>query len=343
LKKILYYITDHGRGHATRSVAIIRELQKIGVEVIIRNSNVQEFLHKSLPNTLIHPGITDVGPKINNDGVSIDENDAIINVGNWIDKLNVTAEAECEIISKVQPHLIVSDISPMPLLAARKLQNNCIAISNFSWYDVLKFLPSSKLETLKEAYDKADLAIQLPIGTSMEHFKLKHRVGVVARKPTLSRKQLRKKFGIKDSEFALSIALGGSQKAITLRNDKNVKILSMNTVIKNTSNTMDLSDWVEGQEVVLASDFVICKCGYGMISECLSNGIPFRYISDDNHLEQKAMSKELSERGLANTITFKEINNLYLDKNHLSSLSEVKKEPLDTANVIKYLLEFLEK
>ena len=44
MKKILYYITDHGLGHATRSVAIIRELQKIGVEVIIRNSNAKQLL-----------------------------------------------------------------------------------------------------------------------------------------------------------------------------------------------------------------------------------------------------------------------------------------------------------
>lgn len=341
MKRILYYITDHGRGHATRTVAIIRELQKIGIEVIIRNSNVQEFLHKSLPDTSVIPGITDVGPKMKNDGVSIDENDAMINIGKWIDKLNTTAEAECEIISKIQPNLIVSDISAMPLLAAKKLQKNCMAISNFSWYDVLKFLPSSKLEMLKEAYDKADLAIQLPIGTSMDHFKLKHRVGLVARKPTLSKKQLRQKFGIKDSEFAVSVALGGTQKTISISADKNVKILSMDTEVKNT-NVVDLSDWVEGQEVVLASDFVICKCGYGMISECISNGIPFSYVLDDNHLEQKAMSEELLQRGLANRITFEKMNGLYLDKNFFSSLSEVKKEPIETENVIKYMVQFLQ-
>jgi len=342
LKRILYYITDHGKGHATRSIAVIRELQKKGIEVIIRNSNVTEFLHKSLPDTSILPGITDMGPTIKSDGISIDEISTVNNVGKWIDKLNDTSEAECEIISKIQPQLIVSDISPMPILAAKKLQKNCIAISNFSWYDVLKLLPQSKLEILEHAYDDANLAIQLPIGTSMEHFKHKCKVGLVARKSTLSRTQLRKKFGIKDSEFVVTLALGGSQNTIKLRGDKNVKILSMNAIIKNTDNVIDLSDWVEGEEVVLASDFVICKCGYGMISECLSNGVPFRYISDDNHLEQKAMSKELSERGLANKITFQEINNLYLDKNYLSSLQEVKKEFLDTANVIKYMSEFLE-
>jgi len=342
LKRILYYITDHGKGHATRSVAIIRELQKKGMKVFVRNSNVTEFLHKSLPGTIVLSGITDVGPTIKSDGISIDETRTITNVGKWIDKLNDTAATECEIISKIQPDLVVSDISPMPILAAKKLRKNCIAISNFSWYDVLKFLTHSKLEILKNAYDYADLVIQLPFGTSMDHFKLKHSVGLVARKPTLSKKQLRKKFGIKDTEFVLLIALGGSQKAITIRSDKNIKILSMNTMIRNnTNNVINLSNWVEGEEIVLASDFVICKCGYGMISECLSNGVRFSYISDDNHLEQKAMSKKLSQRGLANKITFQEINELHFNESYFSSFPCVKKIPLDTENTTEYMLEFL--
>ena len=71
MRKILYYITDHGLGHTTRSIAIIRELLKMGTEVIIRNSNV-DYLHKSLPTVKIIPGVTDVGPAIKENGISID-------------------------------------------------------------------------------------------------------------------------------------------------------------------------------------------------------------------------------------------------------------------------------
>ena len=50
LKKILYYISDHGKGHATRSIAIIRELQKRGMNITVRNSNCERFIKKALPN-----------------------------------------------------------------------------------------------------------------------------------------------------------------------------------------------------------------------------------------------------------------------------------------------------
>ena len=47
MKKIIFYITDHGKGHATRSIAIIRELQK-DYEVIVRNSNSEDLIKQSL-------------------------------------------------------------------------------------------------------------------------------------------------------------------------------------------------------------------------------------------------------------------------------------------------------
>ena len=70
LKKIIYYITDHALGHTTRSVAIIRELIKDGIQVTVRNSNVG-YLNKSLPNVNTISGTTDVGPIIEKNGISI--------------------------------------------------------------------------------------------------------------------------------------------------------------------------------------------------------------------------------------------------------------------------------
>lgn len=340
MKKLIYYITDHGRGHATRSVAIIRELQKLGIEVIIRNSNVVNFLQRSLPGTKIISGLTDVGPTLKTDGVSIDEQRSQIAIKNWIDSLDETSSIESQIIKKYEPDLIISDISAMPFLAAAKANKNSIAISNFSWYDVLKFLPTGTLELLRNAYDTCNMAIQLPIGTSMDHFKTKRKIGLVSRVSSLPREELRKKFKIKNNDIAILFALGGSDVKVNCRDYANIKILSMNTVITN-SNYIQLSDWDEGQDVVAAADFVICKCGYGLISECLTNGIPFCYVSDDKHLEQQAMSQELSKMGLNNRVTFDDLTNFELNERYQKIMSITRKEPLDNVSAVKNILEFL--
>ena len=84
MKKILYYVSDHGKGHATRSIAIIQEMLKHNIEVIVRNTNALEFFKQSLPNTKIIPGKTDVGSTIKKDGFSIDKNKTKENQIKWI-------------------------------------------------------------------------------------------------------------------------------------------------------------------------------------------------------------------------------------------------------------------
>lgn len=341
MKKIIYYITDHGKGHATRSVAIIRKLQELNVKVVIRNSNATDFLRKSLPNTTIISGTTDVGTSIKDNGISIDKTMTKRNMKRWIQKLNDYADIESKLINKINPNLVISDISAMPFIAAKKTSKPSLAISNFSWYDILKFLPEQQLEKIKLAYSNADLAIQLPLGTTMKHFKLKKRTGLVSRIPRRTRQEVRKLLKISDSQSSVLFALGGSKNKVVCKADKNIKILSMNTLIKNNLQPVYLTNWIEGQEIVSVSDLVICKCGYGFISECLTNGIPFYYVSDDDHLEQKAISDELIKHGIRNKITFEEINELNLTQEYIQSRQYIKKQPIDTDNVIGYIFELL--
>ena len=328
-------------GHATRSVAIIRKLQELNIEIVVRNSNVVDFLQKSLPQTTILSGITDMGPAIKNNGISINQTKAKTQIGKWISQFHDTVNEEKEIITKIQPHLIISDISAMPFLVAKKMNKSSIAISNFSWYDTLKFLKNTDLEVLRNAYDDANLAIQLPLGTQMEHFKTKNKVGFVTRTPTKSREMIRKQLGINNSQLVVLFALGGSTRELICKNDDNVTILSVDTKLKHANNIIYVSKWIEGQDLVAASDLVICKCGYGIISECLTNGIPFHYVMDDNHLEQRSISKELSNRGFENRITFDKIDSLYLDDEYVNSFFHPKKETIDTNSVVRYISEFL--
>ncbi len=84
MKKILYYVTDHGKGHATRSIAIIQEILKHDIEVVVRNTNAVKFFKQSLPDVKTILGKTDVGSAIKKDGFSIDKNETIKNQVNWI-------------------------------------------------------------------------------------------------------------------------------------------------------------------------------------------------------------------------------------------------------------------
>ena len=155
MKKILYYVTDHGKGHATRTIAIIQEILKHNIEVVVRNTNAIKFFEQSLPDVKTIVGKTDVGSSIKKDGFSIDKNETIKNQINWIHDFEKNLLNETQIVNKVNPDLVVSDISVIPFLVSKQLSIPSIAVSNFSWFDVLNFLPSTELTELKTAYDAA--------------------------------------------------------------------------------------------------------------------------------------------------------------------------------------------
>lgn len=342
MKKIIYYISDHGRGHATRSIAIIRELEKRGMNITVRNSNCENFIKKSLPNTNFISGLTDVGPVVKEDFLSIDKIKSKQKVGKWLRDMPKFAEQEQHTMSKIMPDLVISDISPMPFLATKNLGIKSIAISNFSWYDAaIDFLSKDELIILKEAYDKASLAIQLPFGTEMSHFKKKKKVGIVARTSKRTKNEIREQIGIGKSDYLVLFALGGSKKEIICKNSNDVKILSMDSTVKSSHQVLNFSEWLEGQELVNASDLVICKCGYGILSECLTNGIPFFYISDDNREELRKISQELSSLKINGKTSYKKLENLFLDKSLIESLSLPKKHLVDTKNVVDIILNYV--
>jgi hypothetical protein len=341
LKKLIYYITDHGRGHATRSVAIIRKLQIYGIQVIIRNSNVVDFLQKSLPGIEIKKGITDIGPVLNSDGISINHDESIKKISNWINNIyNISAE-EVEFLKYENPDLIISDVSPMPLIAANSINIPSVVISNFSWYDVLTFLPENIRLKLKEFYELADLCLQLPLGTPMDHFKKKYKINLIARNPAKNLDEVRKLYGINKSFPCILFALGGSKNKISFSYDDNIQIISLNTKFENSITTHDISDTAEGQNLVSIADLVICKCGYGLISECLSNGIPFLYLADDSHPEQMAISNELIKRGINSRVSFEDIKQLHISSQFIQNIPKISHDSIDLDDTINYILKFI--
>ncbi len=341
MKKIIYYITDHGLGHTTRSIAIIRELQKLDFQIIVRNTNAQDMLKKSLKKIKIIPGKTDTGTIINSDGFSINETKSKIALKRWIKNLPNYVDEECTFITKIKPNLVISDISLMPLLASKKVGVTNLAISNFSWYDVLKFLPKKELAKIKTLYNSADFTIQLPLGTKMNHFKNKIKTGLVSRKITKSRHDIRNQFGIKNSEFLVLFALGDSKTRLNFQTTSNVRIFSMNTKINPKLNPINVSNWIESQDLISASDLVFCKCGYGIVSECLVSGTPFYYVYSKNHFEQRGMSRYLIKKGIKTKISLDKINQFNFSSSFISSLSRNPKEPIDTGNVVKFINEII--
>jgi uncharacterized protein (TIGR00661 family) len=334
MKTILYYISDHGLGHLTRSVAIIRDIQN-KTKILIRNSNI-DFLEKSLPGIPILEGKTDQGAIISDNSISINWKETESAVTKWYSNFKSNTESERIIINKIKPDLIVSDISPIPLFAAKKLEIPSIAISNFTWLDIFSRLENFDLKDLELSYENTSLCIQLPFSTSMDVFKNKKKVGIISKNITKTNDKVRDELNIDKSKFVVFINLPKFFK-ITFRNFENFQIISTGAKT-NLDNTIFINPITEGQNLINASDLVICKCGYGMITECLSSGTPFQLIADNNHPEQKAMIDKLETYGIKNVIPNWENGEIVIDFNSIKYYKNFKNENSIVKNII---MEFL--
>lgn len=334
--KILYYITDHGLGHATRSVAVIRELQKHDITVIIRNNDANHFLRKSIPQIKIIAGQTDLIPIMTKEnGAMINYSRTRKNIKNWVEKLPKIIDIESQIIKKEKPDLIISDISISPILAARRNNIKSVAISNFIWNETLD-MSTKNHNLIKDAYSQADLIIKLPFGSPI-NLPNKKNFGLLVRKLTEKKLLIRKAIGVTKNEKLVTIALGGISK-FSFPTMNNIKILDISNY-KN-QNKLKKINFIEGQNIINASDLVICKCGYGFISECLAYGIKFRYLLEPTHIEAYHIHKCLKKKGLQNMISFNKIKNLTInDELIYNTMScKIESDNTDIKNAILRLL-----
>tara|TARA_B110001454_G_scaffold44824_1_gene43839 strand:+ start:8110 stop:9117 length:1008 start_codon:yes stop_codon:yes gene_type:complete len=333
MKKILYFVSDHGLGHLTRSIAIMREFSD-EAEFVIRNSNTQ-FIEESLPNAKAISGKTDQGTLSQNNGISIDWEKSKIAIDTWYDEFDSTLIKEQEIISKINPDLIITDVSPLPLPISKKLDIPSIVISNFTWIDMFSNIPGFQNNFLSELYQNASMCIQLPLSTPMSIFKNKQKIGLVSKKPTKSKDYVRKTLGVEESKFLILINLP-SNFTINVPSEPNIQIVTTGAKI-NSANSIMIQPWVEGQNLIASSDLVVSKCGYGMISECLTNGVPIKFLMDNEHPEQKAMNDELVSLNMNSSIDNWSSGEISLDLN-ISQLPPITR---DNSKAKDLILEFL--
>ena len=312
--KIVYYVSDHGLGHSSRTVAIVRELQKKKVDIIIRNNNLS-FFQKSLPKTTIVTGQTDFVPIMNRkNGMRVDVNKTRKSISDWTSNLSQTIKKESSFIKKQKPDLVITDISIMPILAAKENNVKSVAISNFVWSDTLEMNKREK-EFVVNTYSQANLILKLPFGSPMK-FPNRKEVGLVARKITESRKIIRQQLGLSTYQKLVLIALSGFKEKKQFYKSDNIVVLDISDY-SSVLGSRKKVNFVEGQNLINASDLVICKCGYGFISECLGTGVKFRYLLEPEHKEAVTIHKSLVNLGLQNMIKSKDLKKLKLDNNYI--------------------------
>jgi hypothetical protein len=171
LKTICYYISDYGYGHATRSIAIIRRLLKDvnELKLIVCSSKALSFIQQSLLDVSVpieyRSCSNDLGYILQEGSIEPDLERFRQAYLDYIEDLPSQIERERFFLLQANVDLVISDISPVPIIAAKLADITSMGISNFTWYTAYKQMLDEKLlDPLYDAYSNMDYFIRLAGG-----------------------------------------------------------------------------------------------------------------------------------------------------------------------------------
>jgi L-arabinokinase len=296
---VLFYISGHGFGHASRDVEVINELGARGCRVLIRSAVSPSLLARTIrvPYELL-PGDCDTGV-VQVTSVENDDRATIEAATAFYAEFPARADAEAAALAGRDIGLIVGDISPLAFEVAARLAVPGIALANFTWDWIYEthpgFMPGGApvLSTIRAAYRKATLALRLPFSGGFEVFDHVMPLPLIARRPTGPREDTRRRLGWSSARKIALVSFGGyGMPDLDLARLDCAEDWTVVTTDRVSPNAGALPSHVaclpealmspgglRYEDVVAAVDAVVTKPGFGILAECIATGAPLLYTS----------------------------------------------------------------
>lgn len=283
-------VSAHGFGHAARVMAVMEELSGLAdIELTVVSLVPEWFFRSSYSGTLsLFPLQTDVG-LVQKTPLEVDIPLTLTRLSNFYPVSQDTVHTLASIFSKCD--LVVCDISPAGILAARKAKVPSVLVENFTWDWIYRGYSSfeSELEPfisyLQEVNALADYRVQtMPVCNKVTGDL---QVPPVARGFRESRDQIRRSLQVDGDTRMVLVSMGGVGIR-TLPLEKMKKVENTVFVVSGYTGDMEQAPCMRflapdtslfHPDLVAASDALIGKVGYSTLAEAYHADVPFGYVS----------------------------------------------------------------
>lgn len=290
LKRIAYYITPHGFGHAVRSLEVIRTLMAMDSDVeIIIVSDLPEFLieqNLDRPVNLRRKKL-DIG-LIQLDSLRFDLEATFQALNELYDRQESIVAEEVDFLQRNGVQLIVSDIPFLVFHAARECDIPSFGLGNFTWDWIYRAYATNDsrwnplIEWIEDGYSKCDQLLQLPMHGDCSACPHIRDVPLIARRAKRPPEFTRKILGCAPEQKAYLISfysLPLDREALRqIEKIDHALFCYKHPISYELHNGCCLDDFdLSYVDVVAAMDGVITKPGYGIVADCLAHGTPIIY------------------------------------------------------------------
>ena len=291
---IVFYISGHGFGHASRTIELISAVvdRHPGLRIIVRSQVAAWLFARTAPQGVeLSPVEADTGV-VQIDSLRLDAAATITRAADFMRTFDARVKAEVSFLDSVGARLVIADLPPLGIAAAHAAGLPAIAYGNFTWDWIYEHYDggSELARQIGAIYSRTAFALRLPMWGGFETMNDVRDLPFVARHPSRDPEDTRRALGIPLRERVVLVSFGGyglagaSKPAVP-----GYQVLWPGDV--------DESAMYDGgyryEDLVSAADVVVTKPGYGIIAECIASGTALLYTSRGDFREYGVLVNEM--------------------------------------------------
>jgi len=341
MKTIVYYVSGHGFGHASRACQVVEELSKMGRRVVVRTMAPAWFFAGDGGEVIVEAADIDSGPA-QIDCLTTDLEGTFKRFSGVIANFDKRAEEEAQIVKRWKADAVVCDISPLGVAAGSGAGVPTFVVANFLWDWILEgfaaenpaFTPMA--DFFQNVYRKSTKILRTPLSGGLERYTNVEDISLIAKSNNMTKEEARHALGVSmDEKFAL-VSLGGIGAGDFFNTiEERVTSMGLFTLGEGEPRHGRMIRFERGSvphsTLLAACDVVIGKLGYGLCSELVAARRPILYTPRLDFLEYNELDKGIRDYVAVEVVSRKRYFGENLDENLKALLK--KKQPATAAKI----------
>jgi UDP:flavonoid glycosyltransferase YjiC (YdhE family) len=290
---VVFYISGHGFGHASRSIEIINALidRRPDLDVVVRSSVAPWLVERtartsvSLSQAEVDTGVVQL------DSLRLDAAESIRRAESFMATLKRRIEAEVAFLRHRRAAMTVSDLPALGIAAGNAAGLPAIATGNFTWDWIYEHYAggSRVARQIADVYRWTTLALRLPMWGGFASMPKVLDIPLVARRSKRDPADVRAALDIPNDRRVVLASFGGygleGLNVDAIRSLPGYHVLLPGTIDESVMYERGF----RYEDLVRAVDVVVTKPGYGIISECIANDTALLYTSRGDFREYQVL------------------------------------------------------
>ena len=318
---IVFYVSGHGFGHATRTIEVINAVlaSRPETRIGVRTSAPRWLFDLTVKGKIAYSTLECDTGVVQVDALTLDEADTIRRAWAFHGDLVSRAASETRILRELGAGLIVGDIPPLAFAVSAASGIPSIGLGNFTWDWVYADYPRARLApsllpAIRGAYAKGSMALRLPMSGGFETFSNVKDIPMIARHATRTRKEVCKLLRLPADKPIVLMSFGGyglpgfdtdvlsKFKKYTVvaaanlpagRARKEAPLASRKGAFVRVNEEAMYNAGVRYEDLVGAANAVVTKPGFGIVAECIANDTAMLYTSRGHFPEYDVIVEEM--------------------------------------------------